>query len=490
MSSFRLPTHHHHHHHHDKDAPSSSSSSSYWYTLRHTFLTPVLASPTLRKIFYFLLLNLAFTGTELLVGHYTHSLGLVGDGLHMLLDSTGVLLSLIAGVMARWSSTSKYAFGYGRVEIVASFANCIALGVTALGIMMEALERLSFYYSVPHHSLHRDHPHRAPLELTFDAPIDHATHSTGSTTAHSHGAMFEIVESGTLLSVAWMGLLVNLVGIFAFHEYHHLGLMHASSHHSHHDHSHHDHSHHGGTCSHSHGTSSSDNPLMEGVFLHILADTLGSVSVIISSTLIYLFNWHLADPICSLFISLLILVSIRGLLLRCIGILMESTPEAVHVSLRALVNELQLCRGVVGQPMSPSSLSHSHSDGKGGVSVKCWEVGAGQMVVWVSVMARQRDRFDSAPHHVGGDHHHHHQHGPVVPTSPHTAVHVHDHDHHDHSHHHDHHDHSAPQLSVDFLAQSDQDAIRELKRWIKSRLNARWVMVEIEREHVSPLSPD
>ena len=46
--------------------------------------------------------------------------------------------------------------------------------------------------------------------------------------------------------------------------------------------------------------------LVSGVFLHILADTLGSVGVIISSGLIHYFGWMIADPICSMFISVLI----------------------------------------------------------------------------------------------------------------------------------------------------------------------------------------
>ena len=46
--------------------------------------------------------------------------------------------------------------------------------------------------------------------------------------------------------------------------------------------------------------------LFAGVFLHILADTLGSVGVIISSGLIYYFGWMVADPICSMFIACLI----------------------------------------------------------------------------------------------------------------------------------------------------------------------------------------
>jgi len=46
---------------------------------------------------------------------------------------------------------------------------------------------------------------------------------------------------------------------------------------------------------------------MYGVFLHVLADTLGSVAVIISSLCINLFGFTLADPICCFLISALIL---------------------------------------------------------------------------------------------------------------------------------------------------------------------------------------
>jgi zinc transporter 5/7 len=48
---------------------------------------------------------------------------------------------------------------------------------------------------------------------------------------------------------------------------------------------------------------------MYGVFLHILADTLGSVAVIISSLCIKYFDFPLADPICSFLISALILAA-------------------------------------------------------------------------------------------------------------------------------------------------------------------------------------
>lgn len=45
-----------------------------------------------------------------------------------------------------------------------------------------------------------------------------------------------------------------------------------------------------------------------GIFLHILADTLGSVGVIVSSILIQAFGWMMADPVCSMFIAILIMI--------------------------------------------------------------------------------------------------------------------------------------------------------------------------------------
>ena len=42
------------------------------------------------------------------------------------------------------------------------------------------------------------------------------------------------------------------------------------------------------------------------VVLHILADTLGSVGVIISALLIHAFNWMVADPSSSLFIAIMV----------------------------------------------------------------------------------------------------------------------------------------------------------------------------------------
>ncbi len=47
---------------------------------------------------------------------------------------------------------------------------------------------------------------------------------------------------------------------------------------------------------------------ISGVFLHILADTLGSVGVIISAILMHYFGWMIVDPLCSMLIAILIML--------------------------------------------------------------------------------------------------------------------------------------------------------------------------------------
>lgn len=84
---------------------------------------------------------------------------------------------------------------------------------------------------------------------------------------------------------------------------------------------------------------------MRGVYLHILADTLGSVGVIISAVLMQLFGWMRADPICSMFIAVLIAMSVLSLIKESIIILMQRQPTAID---RALPQCYQKVTGLAG----------------------------------------------------------------------------------------------------------------------------------------------
>ena len=71
---------------------------------------------------------------------------------------------------------------------------------------------------------------------------------------------------------------------------------------------------------------------MRGAWLHVLSDALGSVGAIVSGVLIAAFGWTWADPVASVFISLLVMRSGWSLLSETVGVLMEHAPEHVNVN--------------------------------------------------------------------------------------------------------------------------------------------------------------
>lgn len=204
----------------------------------------------------------------------------------MFFDCTGLLAGLAASVITKWKANEKYSYGYVRAEVLAGFVNSLFLLFIAFFIMSEAVERMI-----------------EPPEVKHER----------------------------LFVVSILGLLVNLVGIYAFQHGHG---------HSHGGGSSHGHSHGGGGNSHGHSHSShghshanediqltaKNSQIMRGVFLHILADTLGSVGVIVSALLMHMFGWMIADPISSFFIAVLIALSVLGLIKESIMILMQRQP--------------------------------------------------------------------------------------------------------------------------------------------------------------------
>lgn len=247
----------------------------------------ILSDSDSRNLFFFLLVNLTFGFVELFYGVWTNSLGLISDAFHMFFDCSGLLVGLAAKVITKWRADERYTYGYVRAEILGGFINGLLLLFVSFFIFAESVERLI-----------------EPPEVKHER----------------------------LFVVSVLGLFVNLIGIFVFqhggHGHSHGGHGHSHGSHghshgdSHHGHAHNGHAHHG----HSHG-GGSPSQIMQGVYLHILADTLGSVGVIVSSILMYLFGWMIADPICSLFIAVLILVSVLGLLRTSVEILMQRQPR-------------------------------------------------------------------------------------------------------------------------------------------------------------------
>ncbi|CAI5467479.1 unnamed protein product, partial [Closterium sp. Yama58-4] len=83
------------------------------------------------------------------------------------------------------------------------------------------------------------------------------------------------------------------------------------------------------------------------IFLHVLADTLGSVGVVISTLLIKYKGWMLTDPACSIFISALIISTVIPLLQNSAEIILQRVPRAAEHQISAALKKIESMAGVV-----------------------------------------------------------------------------------------------------------------------------------------------
>jgi cobalt-zinc-cadmium efflux system protein len=116
------------------------------------------------------------------------------------------------------------------------------------------------------------------------------------------------IRTGLFLAVATAGLLVNLASVAALHSQREGSLN------------------------------------MRGAYLHVLGDALGSVGAVAAAVIIALTGWTPADPIVSIFLSILILLGAARLLRDSTDILLESVPR--HVSMAEVQRRMLAVPGV------------------------------------------------------------------------------------------------------------------------------------------------
>lgn len=101
---------------------------------------------------------------------------------------------------------------------------------------------------------------------------------------------------------------------------------------------------------------------MQGIYLHVLADTLGSASVVVSTLLTHWTGWSGWDPAASVFISVLILLSARPLVVSSAKRLLIGVPGDVEYHLRNVLAGISQQRGVVGCAVPKFWLQEGGSD--------------------------------------------------------------------------------------------------------------------------------
>ncbi|WVN87200.1 uncharacterized protein L203_102377 [Cryptococcus depauperatus CBS 7841] len=367
-------------------------------------LQTIITTPTSSRIFYFLLLNLGYMGIQMAYGVFTNSLGLISDSIHMLFDCLGLGVGLWASVATTWKPDGRYTFGYSRVETLSGFANGCFLILISVFIIFEGIQRVfdppemkthrlllvsgiglainlwGMYATGGHHHHGHSHGHghehghshsHTPAPTTrLEARYEHDTlHDPSITCQDSPQSILQEHKLPARLDNSSIVIPVvarkHIDPHKSKHEHGHRETSdnvhpdqchkHDSDHSSHisaHDHDHryhdhecdsrtHDHSH-----NHGHGHDHAHSHNMRGVFLHVLADTLGSVGVIISTLLIRITGWTGFDPIASLFIAALIMASVIPLVIDSGRILCLDVGDDKESEIRAALAELSSVDGL------------------------------------------------------------------------------------------------------------------------------------------------
>ena len=79
---------------------------------------------------------------EVIGGLIAGSLALLADAGHMLTESTGLILALIAASLATRAATVRRTFGLQRAEVLAALGNALLLVGVAVWVLIQAVDRL------------------------------------------------------------------------------------------------------------------------------------------------------------------------------------------------------------------------------------------------------------------------------------------------------------------------------------------------------------
>jgi cobalt-zinc-cadmium efflux system protein len=95
------------------------------------------------KIYFALVVTLAFAIVEFVTGSIFNSLALIADAGHMVTDGIALFIASIATYFASRPASKKYTYGVSKMEITAAILNLLLISFVVFDIGMETYSRFS-----------------------------------------------------------------------------------------------------------------------------------------------------------------------------------------------------------------------------------------------------------------------------------------------------------------------------------------------------------
>ncbi len=195
-------------------------------------------------------INIIFVIVEAFYGYLSNSMALVADAGHNLSDVMALVFSWIAIILSRRRPTSKFTYGFRRSTILIALLNTVLLLVAVAIIAWEAIDRIG-----------------KPVEI----------------------------KSGSVIIVAFVGIIVNGFTAWLFHK------------------------------------DKKHDLNVKSAFVHFVADALVSIGVVVAGVLIYITGLVWIDILVSFIIIAVILYSTYHLLIDSINLALDAVPEHINI---------------------------------------------------------------------------------------------------------------------------------------------------------------
>lgn len=118
------------------DTHSHSHSHTEGHDHSHAF------SGSLKALIIVFTMTATIFVAQVIGGVISGSLALLSDAMHMLSDSTGLLIALVALLVGRRAATRRATYGYRRVEVIAAMINAAVVTGVSVWIVVRAVGRI------------------------------------------------------------------------------------------------------------------------------------------------------------------------------------------------------------------------------------------------------------------------------------------------------------------------------------------------------------
>lgn len=141
-SSIDIPSSGPNHHYwscHDEKPSGSSKRLSFSSFVLSLFRSIRSGHRYMKRLFFMISLNVAYSTVELLIGLFTGRVGLVSDAVHLTFGCGLLTFSLFVMGASRKKPDGDYTYGYKRLEVLSAFTNALFLLFMSFSLAVEAL---------------------------------------------------------------------------------------------------------------------------------------------------------------------------------------------------------------------------------------------------------------------------------------------------------------------------------------------------------------